>query len=177
MRTRDNVRRRHRGAGFTLIELLVTLAVMVIMATVAVPSYQEFSARNEVAAEVMRIKTALALARNTAITRRTTITVCPTTDQQACATDWQQPLMLFENLGTGGQRDTATEPIMKRWPESPASVAYKGFGSDRYIRYTPAGSPQAQNGTFTICMNQQPASLLVLSAVGRLRYSQGENCE
>ncbi len=66
-----------RQRGLTLIELIVAIAVLAIMVTWAIPSFQRFTARNEVAAEVMRIKTALALARNTAVTRRTTISVCP----------------------------------------------------------------------------------------------------
>lgn len=155
--------------GFTLIELLVTIAVMVIMATWAVPNFQAFAARSEVDAEVMRIRTALALARNTAVTRQVPVTVCPSLDQRVCSSDWKAPLMLFENSGQGGERDTEHEPILRTWPASNAgSLNYAGFGSNRYIRYQPTGTPGGQNGTFTIA-TATATTKVVLSRLGRTR--------
>ena len=57
--------------GFTLIELLVTIMILAIVMTWVVPSYRQFAARNQVAAEVIRLRTALTIARNTSITQHT----------------------------------------------------------------------------------------------------------
>ncbi|MEC9484077.1 MAG: GspH/FimT family pseudopilin [Halomonas sp.] len=161
-------------AGFTLIELLVTVAVMVIMATWAVPSYQQFTARNEVAVEVMRIRTALAQTRNTAVTRRRTITVCPSRDQVECLTDWTAPLMIFDGLADGGYRK-GNETLLKVL--SASKVASITFRNDyRFVRFPSTGWPRGYNGTFTICGEEGQGAEVIMSNLGRVRSKLYEKC-
>ena len=166
---RNRPHRIHSGQiGFTLIELLVTIAVMVIVSTWAVPSYQQFIARNEVAAEVMRIRTALAQARNTAVTRRRTITVCPSHDQVECLTDWTAPLMILDGLAEGGYRK-GSETLLKVL--SASDVASITFRNDyRFVRFPSTGWPRGYNGTFTICGRDGRGAQLVMSNLGRIRH-------
>lgn len=63
---------RHRG--FTLIELLVTIAVIVIMATIAVPGFQNMMATNRLNSDYNEILSGLYLARSEAIKRRQEVT-------------------------------------------------------------------------------------------------------
>nr|WP_301285600.1 GspH/FimT family pseudopilin [Halomonas sp. FL8] len=152
--------------GFTLIELLVAMGVLAIMATWAVPSYQQFVARNEVAAEVMRIRTALAMARNAAITRRTTVTVCPSADRLTCSSgDWTAPLVVIEGRAKGG--DISDSEILKIFDGSHAtSITYRKDG--RPIRYGMLGWPTSHNGTFRICMKQGTETQVIVSNLGRV---------
>ena len=55
--------------GFTLVELVVTLAVMVVLAAVMVPSMDAFAANNQVASIKSSFATAVALARTEAARR------------------------------------------------------------------------------------------------------------
>ena len=55
--------------GITLIELMVTIAVIAILATIAVPSFQEIIKRNQVAAQTNELIALIHLARNEAIRR------------------------------------------------------------------------------------------------------------
>ena len=57
----------HRG--FTLVELMITLAVLVVLLAVAVPSLQEFTANNQLAATRSNFAAALSLARTEAAKR------------------------------------------------------------------------------------------------------------
>ena len=69
-------RTRHEG-GFTLLELLVTLLLLGIVAVMGLPSFQALGERTAQASEINRLQSAFSLARNTAISQRRQITLCP----------------------------------------------------------------------------------------------------
>ncbi|MGO3004720.1 MAG: pilus assembly FimT family protein, partial [Halomonas sp.] len=75
--------------GFTLLELLVTLLLVGIISVWGVPRFQALGERSAQASEVNRLQSTFSLARNTAISQRSHITVCPTAgDRSACNNDW-----------------------------------------------------------------------------------------
>jgi type IV fimbrial biogenesis protein FimT len=63
-----------KDSGFTLIELLVTLAVVVILATVALPGFQHMLADNRVRSGYNEVLIGLNVARSEAIKRRRAVT-------------------------------------------------------------------------------------------------------
>lgn len=75
------------GRGFTLLELLVTLAVAVVLLTIAVPSYRSMITRNSLAANVNDLVGALNYARTEAAGRGTTVYICSSVDQENCRTN------------------------------------------------------------------------------------------
>ncbi|MDC8805227.1 GspH/FimT family pseudopilin [Halomonas pacifica] len=163
-----------QAKGLTLIELLVTIAIAAILATWALPSYQRFSARNEVAAEVLRLKTALAQARNTAVTRRTTITVCPSRDRLACdGADWAAPLVIVQ--GDADDGDLSDAPLLKELP--PGRGTRVSFRQDlRPVRYTALGRSAGHNGTFRVCGRLGTGAQVILSNLGRVRVVSTPDC-
>jgi type IV fimbrial biogenesis protein FimT len=72
-----------RTRGFTLIELMVTLAVLVILLGLGVPSFRAFIGSQKVKSGTYELMTSLVLARSEAVKRNGNVTVTPTS-----STDW-----------------------------------------------------------------------------------------
>ena len=161
--------RLHAERGLTLAELLVAIAVLSLIVTVGVPGYQRFTARNEVATEVLRLQTALAMTRNTAITRRTTVTLCPSADGVQCQIGnnaggeaWLAPLVIFEGRGEAG------DTLLRTFGESRlVSLTYRN--DNRPVRYTALGRSGGHNGTFRLCGRLEAGARVVVSNMGRVR--------
>lgn len=167
---------KRTSSGFTLLELLIAIALIAIMTTWVVPSLQLMTEKHRVAVEILRLKTALTQARNSAVTRRVPITVCPTQDQVTCLDDWTAPLMLFVNQGDNGVRK-ADEPILKILSASDVrSVSYSALAGKSHVRFSSLGWPQGYNGSFIICGGHGKATRLVLSRMGRIRIAQEADC-
>lgn len=109
---------RCRGpSGFTLIELLVTIAVVAILATLAVPSFQGVMMRNRAASEANQVLSLLMLARSEAIKRNTSVSLCPSPDGEKCDPDqaWADGIMLFvdDEVVGNGVRDSTAERVIE----------------------------------------------------------------
>lgn len=72
------VGKRNRPAGFTLVELLVTLAVMVIISTIAVPGFQGVIETNRTASDYNELLAGFNYARSEAVKQRADIAVTVT---------------------------------------------------------------------------------------------------
>ena len=77
--------------GFSLVELMVALAVLVILVTVAIPSFNSTILRMRGSAVADKLISSLNLARSEAISRNTRVTVCASSDGVDCdnsASNW-----------------------------------------------------------------------------------------
>lgn len=66
-----------RNRGFTLMELLITLAVVAIVASLAVPSFQNMIATQRVRSAANDLVTSLNFARSEAVKRNASVTMTP----------------------------------------------------------------------------------------------------
>lgn len=94
-------------AGYTLLEIMVALSVIVILATLTAPSFQDSLVRNTREAAMLELTSALALARSEAVAQSRTLTICRSLDQATCAAssgaDWDQGWIIFTDSGVAGE--------------------------------------------------------------------------
>lgn len=94
--------------GFTLFELIVTLAVAAIILSFGVPGFMSFIDNSRATTHANDLVTALNLARNEAIRRGATVSVCSSTDGATCDGDsnWSTGWIVI----SGGD-------VLRVWPE------------------------------------------------------------
>ncbi|MFN2410270.1 MAG: GspH/FimT family pseudopilin [Halomonas sp.] len=163
-----------KARGFTLLELLVTLLIMGIVAAWGIPSFQALGERTARTGEANRLQTALGFARQTAITQRQPVTLCPiagSQDTSHCGENWSRTLMVIHGDQT---EDIAAPDVLRTFPASERiDVRYsRGW---RRIRYNELGHSSGYNGRFILCPQGEKSrargSTLVLSQLGRWRMA------
>ncbi len=129
-----NIKRKH-VEGFTLLELLITVAVAIIIATVAVPSFRTIIANNQIESTANALRNKLVTARNLAIETTSLVAVNP-------VDDWNT----WEFCG---------------WEESASSLT-KVYSDSAKIEFTQDGSIYGDNlayQVFSVCYDGSVAGI------------------
>ncbi len=95
-----------RNLGFTLVELMVTLAVLVILISIAIPSFMNMIQNSRSAALANSIVIALNVARSEAVKRNALVNLCPSSDGATCMAaplDWTVGWIAQQNAGAAVQ--------------------------------------------------------------------------
>lgn len=144
-----------RQDGFTLIDLLTTIGIAVLLVAMAVPSMQTFTQNTRQTAAVNDLVAGLHLARNTAITTNTRVTVCPSSNATSCqAVSWDQGFIAFVDRDSDQAVD-ADETIIRTGSSRDAMTITSGDYPD-FLMYRPNGrvmrAAVGQNtGDFSAC--------------------------
>jgi type IV fimbrial biogenesis protein FimT len=163
-----------KSAGVTLMEMLTTIAVLGILTTLAVPSFNTLRYDADRTTAVNDFFHALFLARSEAVKRGEVVSVCKSTDHETCAgrnAPWQTGWIVFVNT----DRDDSPE----RDPGEPLIAAYAGWPRGEITSNRAAYSfrPYTQavvNGTIVFCdaRGSQHARAIIISHTGRPRVAQ-----
>lgn len=163
--------------GFTLIELLVTVAVVVIVLTIAVPSFRELLLNNRQAIQINELLGSLNLARAEAVKRGSDTIACITDANTppdcAAGTAWEQGWILFADDDDDNSLD-AGEDLIQIHDALPAGTTLLGAGN--MVGFNARGSTgNAQ--TLVLCDPRgfQDARGVVIAPSGRSRQAIDSN--
>jgi len=110
------------AAGFTLIEILVVLGILVVLASIAVPSMRSFMDSQIVKTPASDLYASLVLARSEAIKRNAAIDLVPS------ATDWAQGWQVRQQSGGTVLRVQDSYPRITISANTAGTVTYGANG-------------------------------------------------
>lgn len=156
--------------GFTLIELLMTLAVLMILLAVAMPSFAGLKQRSAVTATHNLLLTGFATARSHAVSTGQLVTICPVSGESGCRSDgvWDEGWLVFVDSNRNGRLDAADTIVHHENRMISGMGIRSGSGRPRAV-FRPDGSAGGTNLSLRICAEGEVQAAIILSNVGRAR--------
>ncbi|BFM14343.1 hypothetical protein R50073_05260 [Maricurvus nonylphenolicus] len=165
--------------AFTFIELLTSLAIIGILTGFAIPTFTTLLEVNSSISARDNLLAAINYTRLEAISRVTTITLCPKLTSSTCGKVWSEGILVFTDPNQNGRIDEEEEVLREFSPLwGGGTLRWSSFGSNNYLRYTPLGNTLNQNGSFIYCPtsnNLRYAQVIVINRGGRARAALDSN--
>lgn len=160
--------------GMTLLEMAFTLAIAIVLVTVAVPGMLDWIRDVRQDTGVLDMVSYLNYARSEAVKRGYRVTVCPSEDGARCLGQaiWEKGWIAFDDVDGDGTVDTHEDVLRVHGPLA-ASDTLRG-GRHR-ITYQSSGFSRGFNDTLKLCdgRGNEKAKSMVISMQGRVRIQAG----
>ncbi|WP_428634252.1 GspH/FimT family pseudopilin [Sedimenticola sp.] len=170
-----------KDCGFTLLELIVVMAIGAILTVLAVPPMITALQDNRLTTQMNQIAGLLTYARKEAVSRRTTVSACATSNGAACNTvNWEAGILIFvgdaATTPTPAAADTlkvigdlSDQITIRR--QSNTDVVPAGFNNG-YLRFSGSGMIESSDaGSFKACDDRGATEGrgLIINGIGQIR--------
>lgn len=155
--------------GFGLIEQIVVLAVVAVLATLAIPSFQSLVEGQQLRSAQADYIAALQQARGIAINEQMRIVFCPSRDARTCNSDvyWTGGWLMGRDPNNNGQPEGSPLYVGGKYASKIDIIA---SDSKKSVRFKPDGTAGNSNLTLLICLRGQStrARVVVIARRGRV---------
>lgn len=172
-----------REKGFTLIELMTTIGIGAVLVTMAVPGMQTVAMNSKQRSGVNELVSAMHLARNTAITTNSRVTLCASGNGTACqSVDWDKGWIVFTDLDS--DQNVNGNEVVLRVGSGAAGLDINSSQFSRFLMFRPSGrvmnaSTATNVGEFSICDKRgtDHIRIVAIDLSGRPRISDYSTLE
>ncbi|GAB3092390.1 prepilin-type N-terminal cleavage/methylation domain-containing protein [Aestuariicella hydrocarbonica] len=166
--------------GYTLSELMVSLVIISILAFLSLPALTTLIDSHHRRVHTQGLLHQFQKTRAIAASQHRNTALCPTDEQQQCASTWGNQLLMFIDENYSGAYEADEDTVQGKWALPKGwTLNWRAFGSQKKITYTPSGVLLGQNGTMEVCPVSATDEIgtLTLSRsgrprLGRRRYSE-----
>jgi type IV fimbrial biogenesis protein FimT len=156
--------------GFTAIEFLLALAVASVLFISAVAGASQRNERLQIDDAARNLQLTMAFARNQAISRRSSIRVCPASEMLECSEggNWNNGWLVV---------DSETQEVLRSVePGARELQIMTDSGVSRFVQFNTLGDAYGTAGEFVVChsMQQDYAAGLRVSAVGLVEHIEDQ---
>jgi type IV fimbrial biogenesis protein FimT len=165
-----------KNTGVTFFELLIVILLISVFAQLVWPSWQSLQAKNATDRAVTQMLNRLDNARQQAILRNQTVSLCSSDNAKNCLTNWSQGYLIFLGQPSAAAVDSSAIIFYDHQADA-GQWSVQTFAQKSFITFATDGTT-IENGTLTFCpKNRDPhyARALFLSQSGRVRLSTDQN--
>ncbi len=166
--------------GFTLLEMLITLSIAGILLALALPSFSDRVAAEEVKTYGLDVYRLLNFARSMAVTQRTNVAVCSYKENGGLYkcdqnTDWSNNILAFTDDNSNGVCCDANESVLRVLSKSPKLVTLSS--NIELVEFQPTGV--APLSEFKVCPKNTDSFLsskISINMIGAVMKEDNIDC-
>lgn len=168
---------RKKEIGFTILELVITLAIMLIIIFIGIPSMKKLYLTQHMASHVNAFVSMQRYARQSAIFNQSLVTMCASDDGTQCLAKkyWHEGMIIF--IDKDGDKSLDDEDRLLKFYKTQANdiqVTWRAFQNKSHLQFRSNGWTNHQNGTFRFCFDDEAPTFnraLIVNRAGRARLS------
>jgi len=168
--------KNNKMGGFTLLELMITIAIVIILTTIGIPSFVGLIRDSNMTATANDFLTALNYARSEAVTRNTNVII---KSKSGTNKDWKAGWDVFADTNNNNTLDAGELLKTHEALANSYTLTANAANLDTQVLFKSTGLRDSViGGTFFLCKDGDTttARAIIINSVGRARVDAGASC-